>query len=248
VYAPKADPYHRKQWHLPYPVALMRQFEKLVRVCDQCAVRFNFALSPLAQPDVRKIIQKVKNMMRVGIRDFSLLYDDISVPLSRKTASEQAHSAGELLKFLESERKNPVLFFCPTQYRGFKETEYLATLSKELDRDIYIFWTGKYVVSQSITARDLRKVAAILKRKPLIWDNLFANDYVPETIFRFPYRNRSKAILHTSAGILINPMNQYELSKPLIYTAALFIREPVSYVPQRAWKMARALYTGHPYR
>jgi len=248
VYAPKADPYHRKQWSLPYPITMMRQFEKLIAACDQYAIHFNFALSPMVHPDVGKIIRKAKRMTRVGIRHFSLLYDDITVPLSRETACEQAYSANELLRFLTSEIKNPVLFFCPTQYRGFKKTEYLGTLSQELDRDIHIFWTGKYVVSKTITARDIRKIAMLLKRKPLIWDNLFANDYIPGTILQFPYRNRSKTILRTTAGILLNPMNQYKQSKPLIYTAAQFINDPVCYVPHRAWKKAQAILRRHSYQ
>lgn len=210
-------------------------------MCDQHAVHFNYALSPMVHPDVRKIITKTRHMMRAGIHHFSLLYDDILVPLARKTASEQAHSANELLKFLTSEIEHPVLFFCPTQYRGFRQTDYLTTLCRDLDKSIHIFWTGKHVVSRAITTRDISKVTALLKRKPLIWDNLFANDYIPDTILRFPYRNRSTTIVRTTTGILINPMNQYEQSKPLIYTAAQFINDPVRYVPQRAWKKAQAV-------
>ncbi|KPK70735.1 hypothetical protein AMJ87_08345 [candidate division WOR_3 bacterium SM23_60] len=240
VYAPKADPYHRKQWFLPYPVAAMHQFEKLVRLCDRCAIHFNYALSPMVHPDIMKIIQKVKKMMKIGIRHFSLLYDDIPVPLSRETASEHAHSANELWQFLRSTVEHPVLFFCPTQYRGMNATEYLATIVEKLDHDIHIFWTGNHVVSRAITARDIRKVTTLLKRKPLIWDNLFANDYIPGTILRLPYRNRSRTMVRTTVGILINPMNQYEQSKPLIHTAAQFINDPERYVPHRAWKRAQA--------
>lgn len=241
VYAPKADPYHRKRWSLPYPVAMMRQFEKLIKACDRYAVHLNFALSPMVHPDVRKIIRKTKRMMRIGICHFSLLYDDITVPLSRETAYEQAHNANELFTFLASEIKNPVLFFCPTQYRGFKKTDYLTTLSQELCKDIHIFWTGKHVVSRVITKRDIGKIAMLLKRKPLIWDNLFANDYIPDTILRFPYHNRSKTIVRTTTGILLNPMNQYVQSKPLIHTAAQFINDPVCYAPHRAWKKTQAI-------
>ncbi len=248
VYAPKADPYHRKRWSLPYPVAMMRQFEKLLSVCDRHTIHCNFALSPMVHPDVRKIIKKAKSMMRTGMRHFSLLYDDIAVPLSRETAYEQAHSANELFTFLTSEIKNPVLFFCPTQYRGFKKTDYCTTLSEELCRDIHIFWTGKHVVSKAITTGDISKIAMLLKRKPLIWDNLFANDYIPDTILRFPYRNRSTAIMRTTAGILLNPMNQYEQSKPLIHTAAQFINNPMCYVPHRAWKKAQAIPRRNSYQ
>lgn len=175
-------------------------------------------------------------MLHVGIRQFSLFYDDIRVPLSRETANMQLHSAHELMSFLNSELKDPVLFFCPTQYRGFTRTAYLDTIAKKLSKDIHIFWTGKNVVAKSITAGDIARVARILRRPPLIWDNIFANDYIPETILRFPYNHRSKEIINRVTGILVNPMNQYEPSKRLIQTAAQFFNDPQHYVPQRAWK------------
>lgn len=216
----------------------MRQFEKLVSACEQYAVHFNYALSPLTQPDSGKIIEKIARMIRIGIHHFSLFYDDIQVPLTRETADKQLHSANELMAFLNSELKYPVLFFCPTQYRGFKRTAYIDTVAKKLSKNIHIFWTGKNVVAKSITAGDIAKVSRILQRPPLIWDNIFANDYIPETILRFPYYHRSKEIIDKVTGILVNPMNQYEPSKLLIQTAAHFFNDPQHYVPQRAWKNA----------
>ena len=77
-----------------------------------------------------------------------------------------------------------------------------------------------------------------MKRPLLIWDNIFANDYLPGVILKFPYRYRAPQIVEQTQGILINPMNQYKTSKPLIYTAAEFIKAPYRYVPKEAWKQA----------
>lgn len=214
----------------------MRQFEKLVTLCEKYGINFNYALSPCTQPDSKKIIRKLTRMIRVGIRQFSLFYDDIQVPLNHETANTQLHGVHELMLFLNSELKDPVLFFCPTQYRGFTRTPYIETVAEKLSKYIHIFWTGKNVVSESITADDIARITRILRRPPLIWDNIFANDYIPETILRFPYYRRSKKIISRVTGILVNPMNQYEPSKHLIQTAAQFFNDPQHYVPQQAWR------------
>jgi hyaluronoglucosaminidase len=72
----------------------------------------------------------------------------------------------------------------------------------------------------------------------LIWDNIFANDYIPGKILRFPYRNRTPTIINKIKGILINPMNNYLQSKPLIYTAAEYFKDPENYDPVKAWQNA----------
>jgi hyaluronoglucosaminidase len=239
VYGPKADSYHRKYWQKPYPNKLLKRFEKLSDFSKKYSVYFNYALSPMAKPDVAKIIKKIASMVKLGIKHFSLFYDDITVPLTRDTAETQVKTANELLEFLKTKIPRPALFFCPTQYRGFKETEYILAVSKKLHKHIKIFWTGKRVVSKRITEKDINRITKILNRQPLIWDNLFANDYIPGTILRFPYRYRDPEIIKKVSGILINPMNQYKQSKPLIYTAAKFFKEPTKYIPRKAWQEAK---------
>ncbi len=236
VYGPKNDIFHRKKWQQPYPKNVLKEFEKLIKISKKHLIRFNYALSPMIKPDTEKIILKIKSMIKMGINHFSLFYDDIIVSLSKETAEIQVATANELFKFLKKNISDPTLFFCPTQYRGFNETEYIKTVSQKLNKNIYIFWTGKQVVSKKITAEDVDKITKIIKRPPLIWDNIFANDYIPGIVLKFPYRFRDPRIIQKISGILINPMNQYMQSKPLIYTAAQFIKDPHTYIPRKAWK------------
>jgi len=242
VYGPKADPFHRKKYDRLYPRSLRREFKELNKLCKKHSVRFNYALSPLTRPDTGKIIRKISSMLDCGITDFSLFYDDIEVSLTEETAERQIETANELLNFLESKISEPQLFFCPTQYRGFKKTEYISTIARKLHPRIHIFWTGKKVVAKRITAKDINRITEIIGRPPLIWDNIFANDYIPETILKFPYRYRESEIVKRVDGILINPMNQYQESKPLLYTAAKFFHNPFNYVPAKAWKEAKKLF------
>ncbi len=238
VYGPKNDAYHREKWQQPYPSDILKEFEKLVKICEKHSIWLNYALSPVKGTDTKKVIKKINSLINIGVAHFSLFFDDIKVNLSHKTAEAQVTVANELLVFLRKNFSEPVLFFCPTQYRGFVETEYLKTVSDILDKDIFIFWTGKQVVSKKITVLDVAKITKILKRNPLIWDNIFANDYIPGTILKFPYRLREPEIVKKVEGILINPMNHYEKSKPLIYTAAKFFKKPYEYVPRKAWREA----------
>jgi hyaluronoglucosaminidase len=241
VYGPKADRFHKKEWYKPYPAVYLKEFEQLSEHSKRYNVQFNVALSPMERPRVDAVRKKIHSLLRIGITDFSLFFDDINVPLTTEVAERQVVTANRLYEFLMSENKRARLFFCPTQYRGFERTAYINAVAQKLKKSIYMFWTGRRVVSTTITAEDIDTITKIIKRPPLIWDNFFANDYVPYIIFKFPYRNRDPDILTKVRGILINPMNDYHRSMPLIYTAAQFFQDPYGYDERRAWNEARRI-------
>lgn len=238
IYGPKDDVYHRRFWDRPYPVARLEEFARLIAHAEKKKIFFNYALSPMTRPTSKKIIDKIKTLVTIGARHFSLFFDDIGVPLSATTALYQIATAHDVRAFLKTIIRRPVLFFCPTQYHGFRKTDYVMTIRDRLHRDIGVFWTGKHVVSPRITDNDIRIITSVLGRAPLIWDNIYANDYLPGVVFRYPYRFRSSAIVQKTRGVFINPMNHYRASKPLLYTAATFFCSPHTYVPQYAWKNA----------
>lgn len=238
VYAPKSDPFHRRNYGAHYSGRALKRFTALNELAARHKVIFSYALSPGTRPDTGKIIAKIRQVGQAGIIHYSLLYDDIKVERSLETAEKQAETANRLFKILRRFQKQATLFFCPTQYAGFNATDYLLTIGQNLHRDIEIFWTGKKVVSKRITEKQVGRIAALLGRPPLIWDNLFANDYQPGTILRFPYRGRDPAIIGKVRGILINPMNEFSESLPLIQTAAEFIKNPRDYRPAVAWQNA----------
>lgn len=139
VYGPKKDVYHRKKWFRLYPARRMKEFKELIALSAVRKVNFNYALSPMSDPRAKRIITKIHSMVEIGISQFSLFYDDIRVTLDKGTAERQAATANELLDFLKKKIPRPMLFFCPTQYRGFKKTEYLETLTRELNKSVKIF-------------------------------------------------------------------------------------------------------------
>lgn len=66
------------------------------------------------------------------------------------------------------------------------------------------------MVSRLLTVDHIRKVARVLHRKPLIWDNLHANDYDPKRVFLGPFAGRSVELKREVAGMLLNPNCRYE--------------------------------------
>ncbi|MEO0228304.1 MAG: beta-N-acetylglucosaminidase domain-containing protein [candidate division WOR-3 bacterium] len=241
VYAPKSDPYHRREYYKPYPTERIKEFASLNNRAEEKKIIFNYALSPGPKPESKLIIKKIKQLVHAGIKHFSILYDDIKIELNKENARIQTDSANELYVFLKEQFNNTTLFFCPTQYCGLKESEYIFYIAENLHPEIEIFWTGKNVVSKRITEIQVNRISAIYKRAPLIWDNIFANDYIPGVIWKFPYRNREPEIVEKVSGILINPMNQYQQSKPLIFTAAKFFSAPFNYSPKKVLQEARHL-------
>lgn len=48
--------------------------------------------------------------------------------------------------------------------------------------------SGPLVVPENISEDNCRAIGMVLKRKPLIWDNLYANDYDTKRMFLGPFK------------------------------------------------------------
>ncbi|KPI99597.1 Bifunctional protein NCOAT [Papilio xuthus] len=44
-------------------------------------------------------------------------------------------------------------------------------------------WTGPKVISKTLTTECIEEITQVLRRPPVIWDNLHANDYDQKRIF-----------------------------------------------------------------
>jgi len=68
--------------------------------------------------------------------------------------------------------------------------DYLPTIGRELRPAIDVFWTGPEIISREITLAHVQELHAVLRRPPLIWDNLHANDYDGHRFYCGPYAGR----------------------------------------------------------
>jgi protein O-GlcNAcase / histone acetyltransferase len=78
----------------------------------------------------------------------------------------------------------------------------------------------------------------LLRRKPLIWDNLHANDYDARRVFCGPYSGRPIELRSVVAGLLSNPNNEFPLNYVPLRTLAGFAVCESSWNPRDAYLAA----------
>ena len=69
-----------------------------------------------------------------------------------------------------------------------------------------------------ISVKSIKEVTDVIKRRPVIWDNLHANDYDQRRLFLGPYSGRSSALLPLINGVLTNPNCEYHANFVAIST------------------------------
>lgn len=160
-------------------------------------------------------------MRQLGDTAFALLFDDIDPDLSETDkenfnsfASAQVSITNDIYQHLGQ----PSFLFCPTEYCSSRaipsvaHSEYLSTIGAKLNPGIDIMWTGTRVISQTIRLSQIQELSEVLRRKPIIWDNLHANDYDQKRLFLGPYSGRSTKLLDHLRGVFTNPNCEYEVS------------------------------------
>jgi protein O-GlcNAcase / histone acetyltransferase len=253
-YAPKDDLHHRALWREPYGEAEAVALGELIRACEARGLHFVYGLSPgldiryASEGDGARLRARFDELFRLGCRHVALLFDDIPdrldpADLDRwgSLAAAQAHVANEVFAWVRSRHPGALLLFCPTAYcgrmaaGGLGGPGYLETIGRELRRDAEIFWTGPEIVSREITRAHVGEVGACLRRKPLLWDNLHANDYDGRRFFCGPYAGRAPGIREAIAGVLTNPNNEFPLDYVPIRTLAQFMTAGDAWDPRAAY-------------
>jgi hyaluronoglucosaminidase len=268
IYAPKDDPYHREQWREAYPPELLAELEELVDEAVANHVRFTFALSPgFHQPptatkicfsgeaDWNALIAKFQAMYDVGVRAFSIPFDDIALNTwtcasdlatygAADSQANQARAQADLLnrlqhEFIETHEGTHPLQMVPTHYEGTADTVYRQTLRANLDQVIEVMWTGMETVPPNIRIADADDAAAVFGRKVFVWDNYPVNDFgTPGRLHFGPYQEREAGLSDHIVGIVSNPMNQAGASKVVLFTVADFLWNEHAYDHEHSWTQA----------
>lgn len=247
VYAPKDDPYHNIKWREPYPEDKLDQLEKLANFAQSKQVRFIWAIHPGQniidfdnyESEIEKLFKKYESLYNKGIRSFALCMDDIDRDEAYEQRDFHLRLVRDILDFIKDFACDDLLFVHPWYNEAWiddKGKEYFEKF-KGLDR-LSIMWTGSdVVVPLSKSSND--KFIELAGKRAHIWFNWPVNDYLRDQIFMeiFEFFD-SRDINYDS--ILINPMNQSELSKISIYQIGEFIKNPLSYNPLLAFKKALA--------
>jgi hypothetical protein len=260
LYAPKDDLLQRALWRQSYGEPAAGELRQVIDAARARGVDVVCGLSPgldieyACDADRARLLDRYAQMRSLGCRHIALLFDDIPERLDDRAlaqwgsmAGAQASVANAVFDWLRRDGGDARLLVCPTPYcgrmadAGLGGPDYLRTLGRALAPGIDVLWTGPEIVSREIPVPHLREVRALLQRKPLIWDNLHANDYDGRRFFCGPYSGRPVDILDEVSGILTNPNSELPLNAVAVRTLASFVGQPASWDPRQAYlaEMAR---------
>ena len=215
IYGPKEDPFHRSDWSTPYPDDTLIKFQSFRQEASKLGVRPYFALSPglpsgkNKQAEHKALKEKIKQLVNVGFDDFAIFFDDLDSERNGNLGKRH----GEILNAVQeilNVNKEDSLIFCPTVYcdsfaKGpLSDSDYLKVLSKEIPENVPMLWTGKEVVSKTISDIDILAVKEVISNPIIIWDNYYANDYCPTNFFIGPHEGRNLSE-ESVIGLGINP-------------------------------------------
>ena len=252
-YAPKDDPYHRKLWDRPYPAARLKQLGELVKTARENFVDFCFAVSPglsmtySSDEDFQKLTTKLDDVAKLGVTCFALFLDDVPQQLAnpadlaryKTLAAAHVDIINRVYQYLKSQSARNRLVVTPTVYTSlWGSRDYVRELGAGVDPDVPIVWTGPQVASPEITAAQANEWAALIRRRPLVWDNFPVNDYVPWRLNLGPLRGRGPELPEAIEGLVSNPMNQAEASKIPLQTIAEYLWNAEKYNPDAAYQRA----------
>lgn len=261
-YAPKDDLKHRALWRECYDATEIDAMTELVAACQRSDVNFIYGISPgldirfSDRAELETLQQRLRQMLEIGVRHFALLFDDLPGDMSAQDrqqfsciASAQASVTNSIFQWLAEQHSNFRLLFCPTPYCDHMDrhelggADYLDTIGRDLIGKIDVFWTGPAIISEDIPAKTIDALAKRIGRKPMIWDNLHANDYDQRRLFCGPY-SRSNELRDSVRGILSNPNNEFPIDFIPLRTLGDYLNEE-SYDPRTAYVAAAKDWSKH---
>ncbi|XP_053984265.1 protein O-GlcNAcase isoform X2 [Hylaeus volcanicus] len=235
LYAPKDDYKHRAYWRDLYTVEEAEHLTGLITAARECGITFYYALSPGLDitysnaKEVTVLKRKLEQVSQFGCIAFALLFDDIEPEMSeadKEVFQSFAHAQVSVTNDIFQHLGQPKFLLCPTQYCSTRampnvaSSEYLNTLGSKLAQEIDIMWTGPKVISRLLTVESIEEITEVLRRPPVIWDNLHANDYDQKRVFLGPYSGRSPDLIPKLRGVLTNPNCEYGANFIAIHTLA----------------------------
>ncbi len=245
IYAPKNDPYLRKNWQEKWPTEIFTQLQNLINHYQSLGLDFGIGLSPFEiykkyDRSARKSLHtKIALFNRLGINILCVLFDDM-----RGDFPDLGQRQAEIISDILDQTKADRVIMCPTYYSfdpvlervfGPRPKGYFQELTDSLPAAVDIFWTGPQVCSQQYSSAHLQEIGRLLGRKPFLWDNYPANDgkITSRFIHLKPFENRLGSLAGLTAGHAANPMNQPWLSRIPLYSLPRNYAEGRDYDPQK---------------
>lgn len=262
-YAPKNDLKHRAIWRECYSDSELASLREVVEACERHQIHFIYGLSPgldicfSDEAERDRIKSRFEQLWKLGVRHFALLFDDLPGKISdvdggryESLAAAQCDVTNAIFAWVRERFAGSRFLFCPTPYcdrmdRGeLGGVGYLDEIGALLSPEIDVLWAGPEIVSAEISVESIERLAGRLRRPPVIWDNLFANDYDFNRLFCGPYSGRSRELRQVIRGILINPNNEYPINFIPLRTLAAYLTSDGEWKPREAYLSAAAEWLG----
>lgn len=244
------------RWWEDLPPAKKQAYEKVVRSAQEHGLEFCFSMNPNlfskrtvneeSPESLEALFKHFAWMQGLGVKWFNLALDDATNGVN---AATQARVANDIFRRLRARDPAAQMIFCPTYYWGDgtleKQRPYLEILARELDKDIYVFWTGDAVVGR-VTRKAADTFRGIVGHRVILWDNYPVNDGHP-TMHLGPVTDRDPEICEVLDGYVSNPMHEQNQSNRIpLATCADFAYNPRGYDPTRSIGQAVLLQTESP--
>ncbi len=252
IYAPKGDAFLRSRWRESHDQSVLDQLASLASCYQKHQLRWGLGLSPLGLGefytaiDKRQLVDKVKCLNELSPDILCILFDDIRGDIDGLAARQleitadiiEASTAGQHIVCPTYYSFDPVL----EQVFGPMPEGYLHQLGAGLPAEVGVFWTGQKVITSQYTAEEIKTVADMLCRKPVIWDNFSVNDgkQTSDHLHLQAYTGRGHQMAQWCRGHLINPMNQPLLSQLPLQTLQAVYQQQAGYNPMLALKQSLA--------
>ena len=251
--APKDDPLQRFNWRSPFTTEYLVATRELIERGKLHGIDFVLCVSPglsveySNEADVDSVVHRFKQLTDLGSTHFGMLWDDIAWEMQHDSdnaryasiAAAHADFTNRVWTKLIAYNEKAQLTVCPMHYAGRGNEPYVVDLGRELMSRINLMWTGRSICSEYLDIADAVIFERSALRPPLYWDNFPVNDGgMQVNLYIGPVRGREKGLHKYSAGLLSNPMLQFEASQIPISTIGEYLWSTENYNPDQAWDRA----------
>ena len=238
------------RWREPLPQETLEGIGRVARACARAGITFCFSFHPAlfsdrplrydSDADFEAMAGNYDAVQTLGVRWFSLSYDDIDARDTDKAALGAAHAglANRLLRRLRAKDPKAELIFCPVYYWGPADAGeaklYTEALGRSLDKAVLVFWTGDGIVTPRITRRAAESFRKAVGHRLVIWDNYPVNDR-SGALHLGPVTGRDPDLDEVAYGYMSNPhAPQNEINRVPLLTCADYAWNPRAYDPARS--------------
>ena len=247
------------RWWEPLPPATLEGLGRVAAACRTAGLTFCVSFHPAlfsdrplrydSDADFEAMWANYAAVQSLGVRWFSLSYDDIDVKGQDVAALGAAHAglANRLFARLRAKDPQAELIFCPVYYWGPADQGeaklYTQALGRALEPGIFLFWTGDAVVTARITRPAAESFRRASRHRLIIWDNYPVNDRTG-ALHLGPVTGRDPDLGEVAYGYMSNPLApQNEINRIPLLTCADYAYNPRAYDPARSigqaiWELA----------